>query len=136
MQPTFKRTFDTAKLPERIRWIVEAIREQEPDVSLADIESNRRYRRVCEVRWRIYWTVRQLKVGGRQVSQPMAGRWFGVDHTSILHGERRWEDFRADDIYADAKHTNILQRAYELNRAAYTLANPHTTRDQIEAASA
>lgn len=60
------------------------------DVDVADIMGRDRTRAVSRARWEAIATIRQ-RFGD---SMPMIGRLFGLDHTSVLHALRRFEEMR------------------------------------------
>lgn len=77
-----------ARMPKRVLDVVQAIAERH-EVHLYDLLSDSRDRRFCAARQDAYLALSETPYGDRKPSLPMIGKWFGRDHTSVLHGVRR-----------------------------------------------
>ena len=64
------------------------------DVAEEDIMGDCRLRPVVRARWFVMWSLYQLERadGSKRFTLPHIARMLGKDHTTILHGIRRWEE--------------------------------------------
>ncbi|MBS0362732.1 MAG: hypothetical protein JSR98_15250 [Proteobacteria bacterium] len=62
--------------------------------TLADLRHTRGRHAQAWVRWEIMHKLYETRLadGRRRWSKPMIGRFFGMDHSSVWHGIRRWRD--------------------------------------------
>lgn len=62
-------------------------------VTRKELMSPERRRQVSHARFELYWRLRShtWPLGGNKYSLPEIGRALNRDHTSVLHGLRRWE---------------------------------------------
>ena len=76
-------------LPQRVRFVLERVSALH-QVPLDAMFGPRRTARVLAARRHAYFEVGKLiKPDGRPVSSVQIGRWFGVDHTTVLYGVRQ-----------------------------------------------
>ena len=81
-------------LPQRVRFVlarISTLHEVPPEALLG----RRRTARVLAARRHAWAEIRKLiKPDGRPVSSVQIGRWFGVDHTTVLYGLRQHRNGR------------------------------------------
>jgi chromosomal replication initiation ATPase DnaA len=81
-------------LPQRVRFVLARISALH-EVPLDALLGHRRTARVLAARRHAWSEIRKLiKPDGRPVSSVQIGRWFGVDHTTVLYGLRQHRNGR------------------------------------------
>lgn len=51
----------------------------------------RRTELTCDARFECWYRMRtEIVIAGDPVSYPQIGKWFGKDHTTVLHGAKKW----------------------------------------------
>lgn len=80
--------------------LVEAARHH--GVTLAALKGPRRLRDNCLARWRAMYRLRALRRadGSIRFSLPQIGEFLAMDHTSVIHGIRRYREY-LDDVGVD-----------------------------------
>lgn len=83
-------------------------------VTVAALKGPRRYRDICLARWRAMYRLRSLRRpdGTVRFSLPQIGDFLALDHTTVLHGIRRYAQYLVDagvdkTIAADAWAVDI-----------------------------
>lgn len=59
----------------------------------------------CEARWEVWWRARQIKP---PLSYPALGAAFDRDHTTVLHGVRRFDEMISKSVELRARMTWAL----------------------------
>jgi chromosomal replication initiator protein len=78
-------------IPHRVLQMIKAV-AWDHGVSVAEILGNGRRARICAARRDAMRAVRWMDFGdGRQPSYPQIGRWFGRDHTTVIHACQGYE---------------------------------------------
>jgi chromosomal replication initiation ATPase DnaA len=81
-------------LPQRV-WFVLGRVSTLHEVPLEALFGRRRTARVLAARRHAWWEIRKLiKPDGRPVSSVQIGRWFGVDHSTVLYGLKQHRNGR------------------------------------------
>ena len=80
-------------LPPPALAVLETVSQAE-GVSVADILGRCRRPELVRARWRAWSALRTMPWGAGRPSYPRIGAWLGRDHTTILHGVRRYEGAR------------------------------------------
>ena len=81
-------------LPQRVRFVLERISALH-QVPLEALFGRRRTARVLAARRHAWAEIRKLiKPDGQNISSVQIGRWFGVDHTTVLYGVRQHRNGR------------------------------------------
>lgn len=87
MRPPARSTADAS---ERVMAVIGSIATKH-GVTVGEILSRRQTRKVARARWEAAYVLRHTPgPNGRYPSYPQLGRWFGRDHTSVIHGVRLW----------------------------------------------
>lgn len=71
---------------------------QHHGVTVAALKGPRRYRDICLARWRAMFRLRSLRRpdGSTRFSLPQIGEFLALDHTTVLHGIRRYSQYLID----------------------------------------
>lgn len=79
-------------IPPSVRRIVNEVAE-EAGCSAEQLLTRGGSHSVAHARWRAFDRIRRgVRIMGNAPSLPQIGGWFGVDHTTVLHGLRRVGD--------------------------------------------
>lgn len=88
-RPTQVRARYNSHIPARISALVREIADRE-GLGVREILGPSRCRRVAFARFEVWWRLRNSNGPERVPSYPMIGRWFRRDHTTVIHGVRRY----------------------------------------------
>lgn len=75
-----------SNFPRWHHWVIQQVCAKR-QVAISDVLSCQRLRRFAEARWEIMW---ELRSRGESISQ--IGRWFRLDHTSVMYGIRQHDE--------------------------------------------
>lgn len=87
------------ELPERVRFVIESVCERY-SVPTRVLMGRDRHSKTNDCRRECYVILRRMNWRGGRPSLPQIGRWMGRDHTSVLHGLRRYEELMARELAA------------------------------------
>ena len=92
-------TSELPTLPPRVELIIRQASAYH-NVSYKDVVGQTRTKGPSHVRFEAMYRIRdEILIGGQPPSLPQIGRWFsGRDHTTVLHGLRRFEELNPSKI--------------------------------------
>lgn len=121
-------------LPEQVRNVVldevlKASVRARTAIKVDDVLADDRARRLAVVRWAIWWRLNRTMrtVSNRAYSYDRLGFMFGRDHTTIMHGVKKYDAARTGLDVAPQALVDIAEVAnamYANSRRDWIMANP------------